>query len=105
MSLALNELPDSIHDALLKDMSVDYVNRIITLNIECYKYVADKARIAGSLIFEDVELFSETCNINELHDHTFTGHVNYLKQTNETTVCLYLVVGAISITSRKIYIK
>ena len=89
-----------LHDALLKNMVVDYKNKTVSIFIDYYKSENDKERIATEIRFMDVEMLTQVSDTIEMERNAFAGNISYwIPSQNSGTTYIYLSQGCISIKS------
>jgi len=89
-----------LHDALLKNMVVNYKEKNINIIVEYYKSENDKERNTAEIKFKDVELLTQVIDIHEMEINAFAGNISYwIPSQGYGTTYIYLTQGCISIKS------
>lgn len=100
----MSDLGDiDLHDSLLKEMSIDYVARVVTVVVDFYRDNNSRARERAIIRFDDVESISQICDFDHLQKNASAGNINYWAPAKGKGVTfIYVVDGCISITAVKV---
>jgi hypothetical protein len=94
----INEV--DLHDALLKNMVVDYKDKTISIFVDYYKSENDKERITAEIRFKGVEMLSQVSDTVEMERNAFAGNISYwIPSQGSGTTYIYLSQGFISVKS------
>lgn len=92
-----------LHDALVKEMNINFVDRVAIIIIEFYVDSSDRTRKAALFRFADVQSISTICNLQRLEDNARAGNVNYwVPGKPDDNTYIYLVDGCLAIQARLI---
>ncbi len=96
-----------LHDALIKEITIDVLSKNIIFLIDAYLETQSASRTPLKIRFEKMSSLSNIINFNNLEENAFAGHINYwapAKSMSEPTY-IYLTGGCISIIAEKIAIE
>jgi len=95
-----------LHDALIKNMKIDYATKCITINVEFYKNKDERNRVSALIVFDEVESFSEVSNFDALHSFVSSGNiVQWVPAQGKGTTYIDLTGGCIAITAKQVNFK
>lgn len=100
MNLEIDPSAIELHDALIKDLKIDFKENEALLLVEFYKTESDKARTPIEIKFEGVRFLSGMCDFPALKKNAFAGNINYW--TPGETTYFYLTDGCISIVANSV---
>lgn len=91
----------NLHDAVLKKMEIDIINKTVVLSIDYYESADAVGRTELSLLFCGVSSVSNITDVNMLEDNVRAGNVsNWHPAGGDVPTYIYLVGGCISITAK-----
>lgn len=96
-----------LHDALLKNMSIDYTAKTVEIAFEFYACADDASRKPVIIVFEGVKSISQISDFDELKRYASVGgNVNYWRPgQNGATTFIYLSSGCLAIKAKRIHTK
>lgn len=96
----------NLHDALLKNMHVDYVEKTVSIDIAFYADEQSPNRVDATIDFKKVESISQITDFDRLKNNAFAGNINYwIPEKSVGITYIYLMDGCISIKAAKVSIK
>lgn len=98
------ELSDiELHDAILKDLKIDFATEEIVLSLEAYKSPNTNKKSELRIIFRQIASMSQLIDFISLRQNAFAGHISYwIPAKSEGTTYLYLCDGLIAINCKKV---
>lgn len=96
-----------LHDAVLRNTAIDYMNKTVEIELEFYASSDDPSRRAMSIVFEGVKSISQISNMDRLEQSSSAGNINYWlpEQHSGGTTYIYLSDGCIEIKANGISLK
>lgn len=95
-----------LHDALLKKLQVNYVEKTAAIDIEFYETEQSSTRLGATIAFEKVANISHISDFNRLEINASAGNINYwVPAKNKGVTYIYLVDGCIAIDASIVSIK
>ena len=96
----------NLHDSLLKNMSVNYASKTVSIEIAYYKSEQSSKRQQAIIEFKKVESISQISDFDRLKNNAFAANVNYwIPSESKGTTYIYLMDGCISINASKVSFK
>lgn len=89
-----------LHDARLKSIAADYVDRRVTVAIAYHPTPESPERVPAQIRFTDVTHWNEVTDLLELQNHAWAGNISYwVPAVGPGTTFIYLARGLISVTA------
>lgn len=102
--MSLDEI--NLHDALIKELSVDYGAKIVVINIAYYKTEQSPKRQEAIITFKKVQSISQITDFERLEMNAWAGNVNYWVPAEFGGITyIYFADGCLAIHAKKIAFK
>lgn len=95
-----------LHDALLTFLDIDYADKKICLQIQCYETEGAKYRSSLRMTFRNVGFVSQISDLNSMAKNAFAGNINYwVAGDRETPTYIYFTDGCLVIKADEIELE